>query len=79
MSQVQISMETPRLLLRTFQNSHIEHNLHRVRANCDQANIASTKLLERFGIRREGDVKSLWFKGDWVDELWFAILRDEWY
>ncbi|MEH2302655.1 MAG: GNAT family protein [Nostoc sp.] len=58
----------------------IEHNLHRVSANCDQANIASAKLLEQVGIRRKGHFhKSLWFKGDSVDELWFTILRDEWH
>ncbi|MBK1987692.1 GNAT family N-acetyltransferase [Sphaerospermopsis aphanizomenoides BCCUSP55] len=35
--------------------------------------------MERLGMRREGHfVKSLWFKGEWVDELWFAILREEW-
>ncbi|MDZ8108994.1 MAG: GNAT family protein [Nostoc sp. DedQUE12a] len=56
-----------------------EYKLHRVRANCDRANIASAKLLERVGMRREGHfIKSLWFKGEWVDELWFAILGDEW-
>ncbi len=56
-----------------------QHNLHRIRANCDPANIASAQLLERVGMRREGHfVKSLWFKNNWVDELWFAILREEW-
>ncbi|QSJ15109.1 GNAT family N-acetyltransferase [Nostoc sp. UHCC 0702] len=56
-----------------------EHNLHRVIANCDPENIASAKLLKRVGMRCEGHfVKSLWFKGNWADELWFAILRDEW-
>ncbi|MBD2294091.1 GNAT family N-acetyltransferase [Anabaena sphaerica FACHB-251] len=56
-----------------------EYKLHRVRANCDSENIASIQLLERLGMRREGHfVKSLWFKGEWVDELWFAILREEW-
>lgn len=57
-----------------------QHNLHRVRANCDPQNIASIKLLERAGMRREGHlIKSLWFKNNWVDEMWFAILRDEWH
>ncbi|MBD2252960.1 GNAT family N-acetyltransferase [Nostoc parmelioides FACHB-3921] len=54
-------------------------NLHRVRANCDPENIASIKLLKRVGMRLEGHfIKSLWFKNNWVDELWFAILDDEW-
>jgi aminoglycoside 6'-N-acetyltransferase len=56
-----------------------EYKLHRIRANCDSENIASIRLLERLGMRREGHfIKSLWFKGEWVDELWFAILREEW-
>lgn len=53
-------------------------NLHRVRANCDPENIASIKLLERVGMRLEGRfIKSLWFKNNWLDEMWFAILQDE--
>ncbi|WP_225977576.1 GNAT family N-acetyltransferase [Nostoc sp. CENA543] len=56
------------------------YKLHRVRANCDAENIASIKLLQRVGMRCEGHfIKSLWFKNNWVDEMWFAILRDEWY
>jgi RimJ/RimL family protein N-acetyltransferase len=35
-------------------------------------------LLERLGIRREGDfVKNTWFKGRWASEYLYAILRDE--
>ncbi|MBD2499512.1 GNAT family N-acetyltransferase [Anabaena azotica] len=55
-----------------------QQKLHRVRANCDPENIASIQLLERVGMRREGHfIKSLWFKNNWVDELWFAMLHDE--
>ncbi|MBD2386419.1 GNAT family N-acetyltransferase [Cylindrospermum sp. FACHB-282] len=64
---------------RLLQHLFIDYNLHRVRANCDHANIASAKLLNRVGMRQEGHfVKSLWSKGHWVDEVWFAILREEW-
>jgi len=29
-------------------------------------------------MRLEGRfIKSLWFKNNWVDEMWFAILQDE--
>ena len=53
-------------------------NLHRVRANCDPRNTSSIHLLERAGMRHEGRfIASLWFKGEWVDEDWFAILRNE--
>jgi RimJ/RimL family protein N-acetyltransferase len=56
-----------------------ELKLHRVRGNCDPQNTASIRLMERLGMRHEGHwIKSLWFKGAWADEDWFAILREEW-
>lgn len=56
-----------------------ELGLHRVRANCDPENGASAWLLERVGMRHEGRfVESLWFKGRWAGEDWYAILRREW-
>jgi RimJ/RimL family protein N-acetyltransferase len=37
------------------------------------------KLAERLGMRREAHLRqSLWFKGRWADEFYYAILRDEW-
>jgi RimJ/RimL family protein N-acetyltransferase len=54
-------------------------NLHRVHANIDPENVPSARLLERLGMRREGRfVESLWFKGRWADEEWYAILQREW-
>lgn len=56
-----------------------ELNLHRVCANCDPRNLPSTRLMQRLGMRHEGRfLQSLWLKGEWVDEDWFAILRSEW-
>jgi aminoglycoside 6'-N-acetyltransferase len=56
-----------------------ELRLHRVRANCDPQNRASIRLLERVGMRHEGCFKaSLWYKGGWADEDWYAILEEEW-
>jgi RimJ/RimL family protein N-acetyltransferase len=53
--------------------------LHRVVADTDPENTASFRLLEQLGLRREGHLKqSLWFKGRWVDEYLYAILREEW-
>jgi RimJ/RimL family protein N-acetyltransferase len=52
--------------------------LHRIRANCDPDNIASSQLLQRVGMRHEGRfVESLWFKGYWAGEDWYAILSRE--
>ncbi len=53
--------------------------LHRVRANCDPQNKSSVKLLEKLGMRHEGRfIQSLWYKGAWADEDWYAILEQEW-
>jgi RimJ/RimL family protein N-acetyltransferase len=54
-------------------------DLHRVRANCDPNNHSSAKLMRNIGMRYEGRfVESLWFKGSWVNEDWYAILEREW-
>ena len=53
--------------------------LHRVSASVDADNHASLALLERLGLRREAHFKrSEWFKGAWVDDIVYAVLRDEW-
>jgi ribosomal-protein-alanine N-acetyltransferase len=54
-------------------------DVHRVQAEVDPRNRPSWTLLERLGMRREGHrVASTWFKGEWADEYWYAILREEW-
>ena len=53
--------------------------MHRVFGSVDPNNLSSLKLLERVGMRQEAHfVKSLWFKGEWVDDVIFAILASEW-
>src|SRR5215831_9147539 len=52
---------------------------HRITAYCDARNAASAALLERLGMRREGHLReSSWAKGEWTDDLLYALLRDEW-
>lgn len=52
---------------------------HRVYASVDPANNPSIRLLERIGFRREAHFReSLFFKGRWVDDIIYAILRREW-
>lgn len=54
-------------------------NVHRIIANCDPENISAHRLLERVGFRCEGCfIDSLWYKGGWASELWFALLDREW-
>ena len=53
--------------------------LHRVVADTDARNTPAWTLLERLGFRREGHVvQGVWFKGSWVDEYQYALLREEW-
>jgi RimJ/RimL family protein N-acetyltransferase len=52
---------------------------HRVVASVDPRNKASVALLERIGMRREAHFReSLRFKGEWADDLVFAVLAGEW-
>lgn len=56
-----------------------ERQLHRVTANSDARNVASTRVMESLGMRREGVMrKSQLLKGEWQDEYLYAILREEW-
>jgi len=53
--------------------------LHRIAARCDARNTASARVMERAGLRREAHlVQSEFVKGEWTDELIYAILRREW-
>ncbi|WP_281555997.1 GNAT family protein [Thalassomonas sp. RHCl1] len=53
-------------------------NKHRVIATTDVENVASYKLLEKLGFRREAHfVKNIYFKGAWGDEYQYALLCSE--
>lgn len=53
--------------------------LHRVIARIDSRNDPSARVLRRLGMRQEAHlVHNEWFKGEWTDEIDFAILEDEW-
>ncbi|KPK48206.1 MAG: hypothetical protein AMS22_15750 [Thiotrichales bacterium SG8_50] len=52
---------------------------HRVIGSVDPRNLASIALMERVGMRKEAHmVESLWIKGNWADDLIYAILEREW-
>jgi RimJ/RimL family protein N-acetyltransferase len=54
-------------------------SMHRVFGSVDPRNATSMRLMERVGMRKEAHfVQSLWFKGDWVDDVVFAVLAAEW-
>lgn len=53
---------------------------HRVTASVDPRNEASMALLPKLGFRQEAHHRrSLWFKGEWVDDVVFAMLAEEWH
>jgi len=52
---------------------------HRVYASIDPHNSASVALVERIGLRREAHFRSsIWWKGEWADDVIYAMLEDEW-
>lgn len=54
-------------------------NKHRVYACIDPRNAGARTLVERSGLRLEAHfLQSLWFKGAWVDDMVYAVLREEW-
>ena len=53
--------------------------LHRVVARVDARNGPSLRLCERLGMRREAVLReNEWFKGEWSDEVDYALLEQEW-
>jgi RimJ/RimL family protein N-acetyltransferase len=53
--------------------------LHRVIARIDARNSASGRLATRLGMRQEAHLReNEWFKGEWTDELDYALLEHEW-
>ena len=56
-----------------------ELGLHRIVGRLDARNAASAAVLERLGMRREAHLReNEHVKGEWVDELVYAILAEEW-
>ena len=52
--------------------------LHRIEAACIPANVASVRLLEKTGFKREGFARQyLCIDGVWQDHLLYARLRDD--
>jgi RimJ/RimL family protein N-acetyltransferase len=52
---------------------------HRIIGSCDARNHSSARLMERIGMRREAHfVHYRLVKGQWADELVYAILDPEW-
>lgn len=56
-----------------------ETDTHRVHCSIDPRNIASINLVNKLGFRKEGHMReSLWFKGEWADDVVFGMLKQDW-
>ncbi len=73
---IQSRPEVTRMMLRLgFGN----YGLHRIVGRIDARNAPAARLLERLGMRREAHfVRSEFIKGEWADEIVYAMLEDEW-
>jgi RimJ/RimL family protein N-acetyltransferase len=56
-----------------------ELGLHRIFAGCDPRNTGSLRVMDRLGMRREAEfLENEYLKGEWVDEIVWAMLESEW-
>jgi len=52
--------------------------LHRIYVEIDPRNLASLRVAEKVGLRREGQfLETVWVKGEWTDCVVFALLDRE--
>ena len=57
----------------------LSKNIVRVQAHTDVRNMASQRILEKTGFKREGVVRRHTFaRGEWRDLMVYSILREEW-
>jgi len=57
----------------------LSKGIARIQATTHPKNVASQKVLEKVGFKREGTFrKPVLFRGEWIDGFMFSILREEW-
>jgi len=57
----------------------LSKSIERVQACTDARNVASQRVLEKAGFKREGTMrKYLFIRGEWRDAYLYSILREEW-
>lgn len=51
----------------------------RIQADADSQNMASRRVLEKVGFKKEGVLRKLYFEqGEWRDSVLYSIMREEW-
>jgi RimJ/RimL family protein N-acetyltransferase len=57
----------------------LSKDIVRIQAHTDARNVASQKVLEKAGFKKEGTFRKEYFvRGEWRDSCTFSILREEW-
>jgi RimJ/RimL family protein N-acetyltransferase len=57
----------------------LSKDIMRIQAQTDQRNVASQKVLEKAGFKKEGTLrKNFFMRGEWTDDYIYSILREEW-
>ena len=57
----------------------LSKDIVRVQAHIDARNMASQRVLEKAGFKKEGTFRKEYFvRGEWRDSCTFSILREEW-
>jgi len=57
----------------------LSKDIVRIQAQTDVGNVASQKILEKAGFKKEGTIrKNEFIRGEWRDRCLYGILREEW-
>ncbi len=57
----------------------LSKDIMRIQAQTDQRNVASQKVLEKAGFKKEGTLRNNFFmRGEWTDDYIYSIIREEW-
>ena len=57
----------------------LSKDVGRIQAQTDERNVASQRVLEKVGFKKEGVLRgSIFIRGDWRDSYIYSILREEW-
>lgn len=57
----------------------LSKNTERIQAKANPGNVASQRVLEKAGFKREGLIrKDVFIRGQWQDGVLYSILREEW-
>jgi RimJ/RimL family protein N-acetyltransferase len=69
----------PRALAQLLVELFGRTRLHRIEARTAVGNVASQRVLERLGFRREGLLRAYFqLDGEWLDNYLFAIVKEDW-